>query len=266
MVQASLHLATNVATVSRRIKRLNDIHERPIFVKANKEWVLTQEGQAMFDLVQHFNDDMGEIRSKLGSGYGFEQSIKISASEFVISNFLVPHLSEISSGNKHINLSLRSEDQVVSLAYGEADIALRLSRPAEGRLVSKRLTSLKIGPFRPKGVEVTNWIGLPTALEWTPEMKLANEVFGGPPNLRLASFEAIITAAKLTGMGGIAPGFMLQNDPDIEFIQPCSQFAQRGIWMVYHESRRRDFAMRRVAEWIQKHIQQEDSCQCGRCN
>jgi len=147
---------------------------------------------------------------------------------------------------------LNATDRNISLAFGEADIALRLSRPIEGRLIARRIANIEIAPYGPKEVKTKDWIGLPIELDWTPEMKNALAFYGREPSFRLSSFSSILIAMAETGLSGIAPEFMARNYPQFEQLQTHDDIPVRELWMLVHETRKNESALRNTCKWIEQ--------------
>ena len=194
MAKAAQQLRTNTATVSRRIKRLTETTGTTFFQKSGVEWELTTEGRHLYELAAGFSDDLRSFSATGKEPHESERIIRVTAVEFLVNEVLCPALPRFLKRHPNITLELSASDKKVSLAYGEADIALRLTRPTEGRLVAKRISDLKMGIYGTTTDVENNWLGLPFDLNWTPEMKNGLAAFGCEPTARLASFRAIISA------------------------------------------------------------------------
>ena len=103
------------------------------------------------------------------------------------------------------------------------------------------------------GTEPTdNWIGLPSELDWTPEMKNGRAHFGTEPTLRLPSFRAILCGVESTGFAGIAPQIMAQAHSSLRLLQTASNMRMRELWLVFHETRKNDASIRETSKWIER--------------
>lgn len=256
MSQAARHLKTNTATVSRRIRRINETAGTTLFHKGNNDWELTSEGRRVFEIAARFSDDLTAFTSDQEAAQDLERVIRVTAIDFLVNEVLAPALPAFLDQNGNIALELSATDQKVSLAFGEADIALRLTRPTEGRLVAKRIADIRMGVFGKEPSE--NWIGLPADLDWTPEMKNGRAFFGKSPALRLSSFRSILQGIEATGFAGIAPQIMAQAHPGLRALQSANNMRVRELWLVYHETRKNDGALRATCKWIEqsfRHLQ-----------
>ncbi len=252
MAQAARHLRTNTSTVSRRIKRIIETTGVTVFHKGQNDWELTQDGRKLFEIAARFEDELTEFSSAQQNESQRERVIRISTLEFLINDVLSPNLGGFYQQHPNINLELSSNDQVVSLAFGEADLAIRLVRPDEGRLIVKSIGNIEMGVYGlPKCTE-TDWIGLPSELDGTQEMKNGFAYFKKPPSIRLASFHAITNAVLQTGLPGIGPRFILMNNTGLVPLESKCELLPRQTWLVFHETRRNDQALREVANWVEQ--------------
>ncbi len=74
------------------------------------------------------------------------ETVVISATEFIVSDVLAPALPRIIAKSPNLKIGLQSQASLISLPGREADIAIRMSRPAGNSLIAKRLGELGIGP------------------------------------------------------------------------------------------------------------------------
>lgn len=251
MSKAARHLRTNTATVSRRIRRLNEAANAVLFRKSASEWELTSEGRRLFELAAGFSDELQSFNAATANAQQSHQIIRVSGLEFLINEVLSKRLPDFCEQHPNVTLELSANDKNVSLAYGEADIALRLTRPTEGRLVARRIANIKMGVFATSDTKNQDWIGLPFDLDWTPEMKNGLSFFSCEPTLRLASFRSIYCAMRETGRPGILPEIMMQTTNDLVPLQPQREMRLRELWLLFHESRKDDAVLRSTTKWLE---------------
>lgn len=251
MANAARHLRTNTATVSRRIKRLNETADNALFQKGASEWELTPEGRRLYDMAANFGEELENFKATSHTSKQSIQTVRVTSLDFLNAQILAPSMGGFHKHHPNIALELSATDRNVSLAYGEADIALRLSRPREGRLMARRIADLKIGVFGHKDSKEQNWIGLPYELDWTPEMKNGHAHFGCEPALRVSSYLGILKAMKETGLCGIVPQFLADGFGSFELLQPKEERCNREVWMLVHETRKNDLGIRNTCRWIE---------------
>lgn len=253
MSLAARHLRTNTATVSRRIRRINETNTTPLFQRGQNDWELTPTGQQIFKLASRFSDDLMAFASVRADGETAHRKIRVTALEFLVSEILAPALPGFMSESHNISLELNATEQKQSLAFGEADIALRLFRPTEGRLVARCICRIPMGFWGRAASQ--DWIGLPGNLDWTSEMRAGHALFGRPPKLRLSSFNAILEGVERLPLAGVAPRFMAQRRTGLQlFPQPQEEVEPKELWMIFHERSKNDLQVREVCRWIEASV------------
>ena len=254
MANAARHLRTNTATVSRRIKRLNESAHTALFQKGATEWELTAEGRRLYEIAASFGEELDTFHSATHESDLSFQTVRVTGLEFLNDRILSNTIDVFHANHPNITLELSATDRNVSLAYGEADIALRLSRPNEGRLMTRRIANVNMGAFARAGQHSSDWIGLPYELDWTPEMKFGASFFGRPPAFRMSSFSSILNGMERTGLSGIAPHFMAAPFQKLEMLHAPKDACVREVWMLVHETRKADAGVRHTCKWIEESV------------
>jgi DNA-binding transcriptional LysR family regulator len=76
-----------------------------------------------------------------------KEAVVVSASEFIVSDVLAPHLPRLWARYPSLRVDISSQGEVVSLADRKADLAVRMRRPEGASLLAKKLQTLKLGLF-----------------------------------------------------------------------------------------------------------------------
>lgn len=247
MTKAAKALRTNPTTVSRHIKRLSEAHKQTLITRQRGgEWVLTDQGKAFARTARRCQREI----SLLGEADQEETAcrVTISANEFVARHYLIPQLKRFRAVQNGAVLTLDTEDRNVSLAYGEADMALRLGRPTTGCLIVSKVGEIEMGVYTPGNALQRKWVGLPGELDWAPEMQLGHGVFGQPPTIRRGSFDCIRATAAELNLACIGPRIMLDGWQG--FCRgPFAEGTAREVWGLIHESRKQDHTLDAVRNW-----------------
>lgn len=248
LVNAAKALNTNPTTVSRHIKRLSETYKRTLVSRtSNGEWELTEQGQNFARVARVCQEEI----SLLGGHNKFHErrQITVATVHFVAENFLAPSTSELPTHGKKIALCLETTDTNISLAYGEADLAIRLSRPKQGRLVAAKIGKVNMGIYVSERIFGNAWIGLPSELDWVPEMKAGFEHFGGPPTIRMPTYHCIRRVAIERGLPCVGPSSIMENFEGLRKVNTNRLQPVREVWSVYHEDRRYDELLLKVRDW-----------------
>ncbi len=252
MSAAAKHLHTNIATVSRRIHRLTESSGITIFNKDKDGWVLTPTGQELLDVISNFEEGLRRITSSQVSVTAKPVTIRLSTIEYLASSYIAPELGSLASEHPNVSLDFMCSDHTLSLAYGEADIAVRLNRPEEGRLVSRKIADIPYSVFQNPDSSHKAWIGLSEDLDWLPEQQEGFRRFKCAPIMRVPSFAAIARAADATGFACILPNRIPPRTTNLRVTMDGLNCVSREIWTVFHETRREDKAVRLVLDWLKE--------------
>lgn len=267
MKAAAEVLGTNAATVSRRLDKLSNDIGIQLFHKEANGWRTTDEAGELVELATRVETDLEAFNKAVSrTDKDLKGKVSISCYQSIASFALVPRLEKFHE--RYPNLSLEIDYQPNrSLAHGEIDLAMRLERPTEGRLIAKRVGSRYSRYFIREGSNLgKEWIGLSKEFDDLPMMKQGVAYFGKGPTARLASLPDIRQAIKHSEM----PGPLLTcNAREINGIEPLEiddLNSVRPIYLIYHESRRNDPLLRTVKEWVESCFADPTSCPCGQCD
>lgn len=243
-------LKTSATTVTRKIAIISDRFKEPVFVKSNNQWLLTELGQRLFDIGVKIETSI----ANLGVGYIYgehEGDVMVTSLDFINRTLLFPRLHEFHAKYPGIKLNLHSSNANLSLAYGEADVAIRLARPTSGRLHAKKLCDLKYSLFCPNEGNPDEWIGREENLDWIPEMKMARTYFEAKPILRVTDHKAALDACKKLMVAAVLPDILVNDETNV-FQVPGTPSIEREAWLVTHESRLKDPKLMIVKQWIEE--------------
>ncbi len=163
---------------------------------------------------------------------------------------------------RYPNLRLRilADNRTTSLAAGEADVALRLTRPVRGELVARRAHRETYGYFAAEDLAVgadVPWLGLAGSLARIPEQRHAERAFSRPARLLVEDVEALGRAVE-SGLGvAVLPGGLARQLRGVVEVPPYAIGARPGpipardFWMVVHRSKQRVPRVRAVLGWLE---------------
>ena len=267
MKAAADMLGTNSATVSRRLDRLSNDIGIQLFHKEASGWRPADETRPLIDLATHIEAQLDAFRNTVArADKDLRGRIAISCYQTIASLALVPRLEGFHE--RYPNLSLEIDYQPnKSLAHGEIDLALRLERPTEGRLIAKKVGTRYSRFYIRKGCEPgREWIGLSKEFDGLPMMKQGVSYFGRGPAARLASLSDVRQAIENSEMPGPLLTCSARVFPTLEPLDIDALNSVRPIYLIYHESRRNDPLLKTVKDWVESCFTDPQSCPCGQCD
>lgn len=268
---AAKRLELNHATVSRRIAALEEALRAKLFRRLTTGSELTPAGTRFLDIAERMEADMIAARSTLaGEGDDISGTVRIGAPDGFGVAFLARHLGELTAAYRELTIQLVPVPRSFSLSRREADIAITVERPTEGRLVAGKLVDYTLGLFASRAYAEVH--GLPRSVAELSNHTLIGyvpDLIVSPPLDYDAEFSpdwhstfAISSAlgqaeAVRAGAGiGILHTFIARTMPElvpVDIVAPI----RRAYWLVYHETVRPLRRVQLVAGYITKAVERE---------
>jgi DNA-binding transcriptional LysR family regulator len=253
-----------VSTAARRIGALEDSLGLRLLDRRANGSKLTADGQRIAMLAEPVVEGNARIARAAAAMRETEgrEEVRISATEFVVSDILAPALSRLYQAHPTLTITLQAQAEVISLAGRNADIAVRMSRPEGNSLIAKKLPALRLGLFASlaylsnRAITADNLkderllvyddsYGRLPELDWISQLGLEGSV-----GLRTGSTRALLEAA-IQGAGiGLLPAIHAQAAGLVE-INIDLDLPRRSPWIVVHEDLRKKPAIMAVHAWIE---------------
>jgi len=253
---AARALKVEHSTVARRVEALEASLNLRLFDRLPRGWVLTPEGETLAAQGQRLEAEAQAFaRAALGVS-SVQGTVRLSAPPVMASHFLVPQLAAWRAQWPGIDLEIIGESREANLARGEADLALRLSRPTAPGLVARPLGELGYGLYARQGYaerppEQWEFLGYAENLRQLPQ-QLWLETFAGERRfvLRSNDLAAMLQGAR-AGLGVTAlPHFLACGDSQLARIPGPEYPDRRGLWLVMHPDVKRSPRVRLVADTL----------------
>jgi DNA-binding transcriptional LysR family regulator len=264
----SLHAAARArgvagSTLSRRIAALERALALALVDRRYDGSRLTEAGQALAQIAAPLDDQMARIVRAVDALREGRASapLRISATEFVVSDVLAPALPLLWQQAAHVHVDLRAQADIVSLAARDADIAIRMVRPEGASLVARRLAVVRLGLFAAPA-----WLAgrAPAAIDLaTAPLLHYDDSYGRTPErgwvakaglesaivMRTGSTRALLTACRAGAGIALLPVAFADRAALVEIPSPLA-IPPREPWLVTHPDVRRDPRVRLVQRWI----------------
>lgn len=272
---AARTLGIDATTVGRRLKRLETRLDATLFEQTREGQTLTEAGEQLLSRVEAMARAADAISETGRTAKGLSGTIRISVSEGFGSWFLARHLQEFAAQHPHLTLDLVASSGFLSPSKREADIAVVLSRPKAGPLISRKLADYALRLYAHpaylarRGTPQTpqhlasghQLVGYVPDLLYAPELRYLNEICPDPelhPGLRSSSINAqhglIASGAGI----GVLPCFIGDTDPALTPVFP-DRFIRRSFWLVMHKDTYSLARIEACKEWliacVSRHLQ-----------
>jgi DNA-binding transcriptional LysR family regulator len=235
-------LAVEHATVARRILSLEDDLGIALVDRRGRRWTLTADGARIAAIADKMDAEARAVqRAADGARSELTGTITISAPPALAVHTLTAPLVDLQQRHPRLTIRIIGEARTASLNRGEADIAIRLSRPEEGDLTITKLGTMDFRLYAsPSYLDTTaeeNWrfIGYDGPTGRAPQQTAIEDFANGRSFSVYASSLELQQAAARAGAGIAAlPDFMGLPDTKLTPVLPGVCLISRDIWLVVH--------------------------------
>ncbi|MDX3975979.1 LysR family transcriptional regulator [Shinella sp.] len=271
ILAASRRLGVNHATLSRRVSALEEALKTRLLIRRTNGCDLTAEGEVFLRAAERMETEMLAAQASIGRiDTAVAGTVRVGAPDGFGVSFLAPRLGRLTARHPELKIQLVPVPRSFSLSQREADIAITLERPEQGRLVSSKLTDYTLGLYASRDYLAEN--GTPETVEdlkahrrvgyvedliFTASLNFTGEIMRSWD----ASFEISSatgqTEAVRSGAGiGILHDYIARQYGELVRLLPANAI-RRAYWTTWHESARDLVRVRTVAEFVQELVRQE---------
>ena len=269
LTAAARRLGQDHTTVGRHIASLENALHSKLFERRAEGYRLTETGQRLYENAKILESSVCEIqRDLVGRTQHVEGVVRISAPDDFGNLFLAKHIGELQSLHPDLKIELITLPYTLSVSKREADIAIGVERPAEGRLFVRRLTDFEMrlyatrdyidahGPIeRTSDLARQTWIGPVTDFNATAPTDGATDLDCTPaPRLACSSFAGQL-AAVMSGAGvAMLPRYVADQEKSLAPVLPEIVKTMSAYHMVVHADLRDLPRVRTAANYIAKKV------------
>ena len=271
ILAASKRLGLNHATLSRRLTSLEEALKSRLFIRRTNGCELTAEGEVFLASAERMETEMLSVQANLGrTDTAIAGTVRVGAPDGFGVSFLAPRIGALIERHPELKIQLVPVPRSFSLSQREADIAITLERPEQGRLVSAKLTDYTLGlyasrnyaelnglPNDAEGLKQHRRIGYVEDLIFSQSLNFTGEVMRNWNAAFEISSATGQTEAVLSGAGiGILHNYIARQHPGLVRILPDVSI-RRAYWTTFHESARELVRVRTVSDFLQELIAAE---------
>ncbi len=265
LTTAARRLGADHATVSRRITALEEALKAKLFERRPQGYALTAHGERLLAKAESMETEALAIQSDIGGAdMALSGTVRIGAPDGFGSVFLAPRLAALARAYPGLEIQLIAMPRLLSLSKREADVAITLAPPKEGKVVARRLSDYRLGLYaapayldampkieKPEDLFAHRIVGYIDDLIFTPELDYLDEVAKG---LRAQVQSSSVIAqmnAVLAGAGvGVIHHFMAAGEPRLVPVLPETVSITRSFWLLVHADLKDVARVRAIVEFI----------------
>jgi DNA-binding transcriptional LysR family regulator len=269
---AAKRLGARQPTLSRQVAALEAQLGAPLFERTGRGVEPTALAVAIADAARRMEDGAEDLLRRLDRKRSQANgTVRITTSQVAASFLLPPVLAALQTEEPGIQIELVSSNQLTNLLRREADIAVRMVRPAQASLVARKLADLPIvagahesylaragTPRRPEELRQHRLIGYDRddlLLRGFAGLGLpiAREQFALRTDDQLAYGRLVAAGA---GIGFVAE-YNLRHWPGVVPVLPQLKIPPLPCWLAVHREIRGSALVRRVFDFLAEAIPRE---------
>ena len=265
LMGAARQLGAQQPTLSRHITELEAQLGAPLFERTGRGVLPTALALAITDAARQMAASADTLAGTLTrSREATTGTVRITSSEVAASYLLPPVLAQLQQAEPGIQIELVASNQISNLLRREADIAVRMVRPAQGSLVARKLGEIGITacahssylqragtPHKPTDLLHHRLIGYDR--DDTIErgfsklgVALSHEAFALRTDNQLAYGRLVAAGA---GIGFVAD-YNLRHWPGVVPLLPMLKIPPLPCWLAVHREIRGSTLVRRVYDFL----------------
>ncbi|WP_188520263.1 LysR family transcriptional regulator [Alsobacter metallidurans] len=265
---AARRLGADHATVSRRITSLETALKATLFERRPQGYTLTGHGERLVIAAEAIESAALAASSDIGGAdLALSGTVRVGAPDGFGTSFLAPRTVKLAETYPELEFQLVAMPRLLSLSKREADIAISLSPPKEGKIVARKLTDYRLGlyasrayleaaePIRaPDDLFSHPLVGYIDDLIFMPELDYLDEIAKGlRPRLQSSSLVAQMEAT-LAGAGVcVLPHFMTARRAELAPVLPHIQLT-RTFWLIVHAELKDVARVRAMVDFLVREV------------
>ncbi len=246
------------ATVARRLANFESTLGRPLFTRGAQGLALNAAGAAALAEAAQMEMAACALAEKRESPGNIAGSVRITLARVLADGFLAERLEPLQAKHPDLDIELVATSKNLSLARREAEIALRLARPASGELLARRVMTLDYGFFaapeyaaRLAGGEQPGFIAFDDASDQVPEAAWAQRFLTGKRVLLRANSQLAQALAARAGRGvALLPNLIARSTGGLVAVPFDEAPPPRELWLLMRPDVARLARVRTVADHL----------------
>ncbi|MFV2060980.1 MAG: LysR family transcriptional regulator [Gammaproteobacteria bacterium] len=257
---ASVDLAVNHSTVTRRITAFEKKLGVRLFERLPNGYVLTPTGEEMMKSAQHVEDEIVKLdRQVIGRDAQLNGTLRVTMPAALATHLIMPDITAFTEMYPLIQLELAFSNEEFNLRKREADIAIRMTPNPPDYLVGRQILQPAKGVYAShEYIKNNNPDLLPDKMRWIgwenveqQEWNKASQ-YSSSPILHIADDLVAHLEAVKSGMGiAMLPCFLADKEPSIQRLELLDMSNTCGaLWILTHEDLRSSGRVRAFIDFM----------------
>jgi len=265
---AARYLSMTQPTLGRHIDSLELALGAPLFTRSKAGLRPTNLAMSLLPNARLIENTASALRRQAANTVNQTPSVvRITASQIIGTEFLPEILSEFRTLHPQIQIELKITNTLLNLPQRSADIAIRMARPTQDKLVAKKIRDARLGLYAnndyaqrrgiPKNIDELfqhDLIGYDQNQYMLKGFKLNGRLLDRNDFSIRCDDDVAQLAALRAGLGiGICQAKIAIRD-NLVPILPSDISIKLPIWLVMHEDLKTDLNVRAIFDYLAKAI------------
>ncbi len=261
---AAKRLGVDRNTVARRVGALEEQLGLSLFERGPQGWTRTGAGQELAELASRVEEDVLAVaRHADAHDRALGGTVRLTTASHLAAFLVVPAVPALRARHPGLVLEVAADQRTFDLTRREADLALRMGRPRDSGLVTRKLSDVAYRLYasrehaagrRPVDFAADAFLGFDDSLSSVPQERWLARV---APDRRVVfrsnSTASLVAAARL-GIGvAVLPCFVADRDPALVRLDGPEPVPHE-LWLLVHGDLRRTPRVRAVIEWVDETV------------
>jgi DNA-binding transcriptional LysR family regulator len=262
--KAARRLSVDRNTVARRVTALEAELGLTLFERGPLGWGRTAAGQELADLASRVEKDVLTLALHAGArDRALTGSVRLTTTMHLSTGLLAPAVGILRARHPGLVLEIVADQRTFDLTRREADLALRMGRPQDHGLVTRKLSPMAfcfyaspslVGSRRTVDLAADPFVGSDDLVRTPQETWLARIAPERRVVFRCNSTAALAVSAR-AGVGvALLPCFVAEGDPGLVRLDGPEP-PEHELWLLVHGELRRSPPVRAVIEWVDELVE-----------
>ena len=256
---AAVQLGVNHSTISRRIQAFEKRHDFRLFERLPAGYALTQAGENIYARAVEMESQAQSVEREIfGQDSRLQGRLRLTTSNFLAHEIIMPHLQAFHSQYPDIELELLVSKTLQNMAARDADIAVRLTPQPPENLIGRQVGKLYQGIYAAQSYLGRNQ-SPNEVIVWLDDEKPDWQATHFPDariGLRTDNVLSVYHAVK-SGFGiSQLPCCIADKDEELRRLDIPLPEPGWGIWILSHEDLRANARVRACRSFLVELLQQ----------
>jgi DNA-binding transcriptional LysR family regulator len=258
--RAAKALGVDRNTVARRVAALEEELHVQLYERGPQGWIRTAAGEELAALASRVEEDvLAMARHADARDTEVKGTVRLTAASHVAARLLAPAVPALRERHPHLVLEIAVDQRPFDLTRREADLAVRMGRPRDSSLVTRKLSDVAfclyaspayLGRRRAVDLAKDAFVGFDESLASAPQERWLGRVAPERRVVFRCNSTAALEAAAGAALGvAVLPCFVADRDPALVRLEGPEP-PPHELWLLVHGDLRRTPRVRAVIEWL----------------